>query len=234
MNRLIRIFRIFKVVVRRGLKIFFGAAAIYLLFVVVGLTPVNNGFIQPEDGIEIFVVSNSVHSDIIVPRTTSSFDWSTEFAAKDFGKHSLGETHVAFGWGDRAFYLETETWQDLEIGVASNALFLPSSCCIHVAFTRPEYHLHTRSIRISEKQYSKLVDFLLRSFRKNGEEKKHRIEGYAYSDNDAFYEATGSYHLFNTCNSWVGRGLHSAGVKTPFFTPLPGLPTLYLDSSPVE
>ena len=229
MNRLKRIFQLFTYVALRGAKVLLILIVFYLLFLAVGLIPVNSGFKQPNAGVEIFVVSNSVHSDIIVPKSNAVFDWSSEFVEKDFGDHFSSETHVAFGWGDRGFYLETETWQDLEVSVAAKALFLPSSCCLHVAFTRPEYFSNSRSIKLSEKQYLQLVKFLLSSFRTNEEGKKSLIQGYAYSDNDAFFEATGSYNLFNTCNSWVGRGLKSAGIKTPLFASLPGLPTLYLE-----
>ena len=37
---------------------------------VVGLIPVNNDFQPTEDGIQIFLVSNAVHADIILPVST--------------------------------------------------------------------------------------------------------------------------------------------------------------------
>jgi hypothetical protein len=54
-----------------------------------------------------------------------------------------------------------------------------------------------------------------------------QIAGYAYGSTDAFFEADGSYHLLNTCNSWVGRGLRKAGIKVPWMSLLPHTPTLY-------
>ncbi|MEM7560840.1 MAG: DUF2459 domain-containing protein, partial [Planctomycetota bacterium] len=56
------------------------------------------------------------------------------------------------------------------------------------------------------------------------------IEGYAYTQTDAFFEAKGNYHSLNTCNSWVGRALRSAGIKAPWFSPMPSTPTLYFPS----
>ena len=35
-----------------------------------------------------------------------------------------------------------------------------------------------------------------------------------------FYEAVGPYSAFYTCNSWTGRALREAGVKTGLWTPL--------------
>jgi hypothetical protein len=40
-----------------------------------------------------------------------------------------------------------------------------------------------------------------------------------YGDNDAFYEAIGSYNLFKTCNTWTNNALKSCGQKACFWTP---------------
>ena len=42
----------------------------------------------------------------------------------------------------------------------------------------------------------------------------------SYNDSDRFYMATGSYHAFNTCNQWTGRGLAKVGAPTGIWTPL--------------
>jgi Protein of unknown function (DUF2459) len=60
------------------------------------------------------------------------------------------------------------------------------------------------------------------------------IEGGAYGTDDAFYYAHGSYHAFNTCNCWVGRGLKAAGVRTGWFTPLPKTVSLYMAAAQAE
>ena len=41
--------------------------ALYLLLLIVGLIPVNNDFRSASDGIEIFISSNGVHADVVVP-----------------------------------------------------------------------------------------------------------------------------------------------------------------------
>jgi uncharacterized protein (TIGR02117 family) len=68
----------------------------------------------------------------------------------------------------------------------------------------------------------------LDSFRRDEDGRFQLIDGAAYGSNDAFYEAHGAYHAFNTCNCWVGRGLKAAGVRTGWFTPLPKTVSLYL------
>jgi hypothetical protein len=65
-----------------------------------------------------------------------------------------------------------------------------------------------------------LVDYIKSGFRLK-DNLASQIPGIAYSNDDAFFLAHGTYHLLNTCNSWVGRGLRQAGVKVGQFTPLP-------------
>ena len=201
----------------------------YALVLLVGLVPVNNDFDQAEDGIRIYVVSNEVHADIIVPVRTSQIDWLDEFKDANFEFEIAGYSHVAIGWGDKGFFLETPTWDDFKLSIAANALLLPSGSCIHVAFTNPEYHGNATSVVISEEQYEKLVLFLKNSFQRDKANGPIQIDGHAYGVSDAFFEAKGRYHWLNTCNSWVGRALKRTGVRVPWLSPMPKTPTLYLE-----
>jgi len=106
---------------------------------------------------------------------------------------------------------------------------LPSQSCMHIDFTSPEYYPTAKKIRISSDQYASLVAYIRGSIKREERGKPIQIKGYAYSQTDAFIKAHGSYHLLNTCNSWIGRALAKGGVKTPWLTPLPHTPTLYLD-----
>ena len=203
---------------------------VYVIIVLVGLIPINNDFIPAEDGIQIYVVSNEVHADIIVPIQTETIDWSEEFNGATFAGDVSGMTHVAIGWGDKGFFLETETWDDFKLSVAANALLLPSESCVHVSFTNPEYHRDAATVSVSQAQYQSLVEFIKRTFSKTADGEPIQIPGYAYSSTDAFFEAKGRYHLLNTCNSWVGRGLKTSGVRVPWLSPMPKTPMLYIET----
>jgi len=205
----------------------------------IGLVPINNDFEQPEEGlekgsdgsIELFIVSTAVHADIIMPRANSIVDWDQEFASAQIAGNVDSATHVAVGWGDKGFFLETPTWKDLKASTAFNALFRPSASCVHMAYTRPDLYADTASVRVSVEQYRDLVNFVKNSLIRDDDGQFVPIVGFGYGTTDAFFNAKGSYHLFNTCNSWVGRGLGAAGVRVPWLTPLPKTPMLYLDDS---
>lgn len=202
----------------------------YAAVLLVGLIPVNNDFIPAENGIKLHIVSNAVHADIIVPKTNDVVDWTESFHEFNFSGDISTESHVAFGWGDRGFFLETETWDDFKLSTAANALLLPSRSCLHVSFTRPEYFSNTTSVVVSKEQYEKLIEFINGTFKLNAQGNRIQIQGYAYSTTDAFFVAHGRYHLLNTCNSWVGRGLKIAGVRVPWLSPMPKSPMLYIGS----
>lgn len=217
-------------ILTRLLKAFFVFWIGYATIILVGLIPVNNGFRPSDQGVRIYLISSAVHADIIVPIESEQKDWRPDFADKTFRSDVSNQTHIAFGWGDKGFFLETETWNDLKLTTAANALFLPSASCMHVTFTRPEYMTNKVAVTISPQEYQKLVSFIESSFIKDETNNVVQIDGYAYSYNDAFFEAHGQYHLLNTCNSWVGRALKHAGVRAPLLSPLPKTPMLYLAS----
>lgn len=215
---------------KRMLKLLLLGLVTYVVILLVGLIPVNNDFRPSSDGIQIFLVSNAVHSDIIVPVVTKQMNWSEKFVDAAFVDDVSVQSHVAFGWGDRGFFLRTKTWDDFKISTAANALLLPSTSCVHVSFASPEAFQDPVVLTISPEQYGQLVEFIGSTFEQDDQGKYLQIQDEAYSTNDAFFCSAGRYHLFNTCNSWVGRGLKTAGVKTPWFSPLPKTPILYITS----
>jgi len=80
----------------------------------------------PNRNNEIYVVSNGVHTDIILPLESINTQ-----IIQNLHLHP-NTKYVAFGWGDKGFYLNTPTWGDLTFSTAVNALFLKSQSAIHV------------------------------------------------------------------------------------------------------
>jgi uncharacterized protein (TIGR02117 family) len=73
---------------------------------------------------------------------------------------------------------------------------------------------------ISKKQYTELVKFIDTKFDRDANGNYILIPTKAvYSDNDAFYDAKGSYSFLNTCNTWVNDALKAAGQKAAWWTP---------------
>ncbi|HEX4610830.1 MAG TPA: TIGR02117 family protein [Urbifossiella sp.] len=216
----------------RSCQLALGLIVFYLLAVLVGLIPVNNDFEPAADGVEIMITSTAIHADLVLPVRNQTMDWGPLLPAGDFTGDVNRATRVAFGWGNKEFYVDTRTWDDLKAGTVFRAVFWPSATCLHVEmWDDAAGPAGARKTRISHEQYRRLVEYVLGSFRRDESGRFLRIEPGAYGTNDAFYHAHGSYHAFNTCNCWAGRGLKAAGVRTGWFTPLPKTVSLYMPAA---
>jgi uncharacterized protein (TIGR02117 family) len=170
--------------------------------------------------INIYIITNGVHTDIVVPLKTEYYDWSKEIK---FSHTKLSDTNVnylAMGWGDKGFYLETPTWGDLKFSVAFNAVFGLGSTAIHATFYKDmQENTSCKKISISAEQYKRLIQYISNSFQKNNDGHFMNINTKAnYGNMDAFYEANGSYSAFKTCNTWANNGLKACGQKACLWT----------------
>jgi hypothetical protein len=99
------------------------------------LVTVNTNFTEcKKDAIEIYLLSNGVHTDIVVPLKNDQKDWTKFVSPASTQSGSSFARYVAFGWGDKGFYLNTKTWGDLKFKTAFNALFFLSSTAMHVSY----------------------------------------------------------------------------------------------------
>lgn len=187
---------------------------------ILGSTPVNRKFVSPEDGIEIAICSNGVHTDFVVPAQHATMDWRPWFPASHFEAAPSTPTHVAFGWGDKGFFFNVPEWKDLTFQVACNALVLDGEAAMHVTLlSQMPQGDGVRRFRVSEDQYRVLVSHLAGSLRLGAAGRPIHLGVPGYIGRDTFYEATGNYGPVNTCNEWTGTGLRKAGVRTGVWTP---------------
>lgn len=203
----------------------------YFVIILIGLIPVNNNFQPTPDGVPVLVISNLVHTDVILPVSNEIIDWTKIFPAEYFPAEIDRFSHVSFGWGDEGFFIQTPEWSDLKLSTAANALLIPSSTCMHVSYLEGNlYQQLGQTVMISPQQYQKLADQIQASFEFDSQGSPILISG-NYGWHDAFFRAKGNYHVFNTCNSWAGRTLQAAEVRTPWYSPLPKTIFLWLPKS---
>jgi uncharacterized protein (TIGR02117 family) len=195
---------------------------LYLLAAfLLGAIPANVGWSEPKDGVTIFLRTNGVHTWIVVPKVTPEMDWRP-FAPGEHLKDTRwgAADHVALGYGNRTFYLETPTWGDLTMKNAFLALFGQGRSLVHADHThQPKANEWQRPLRISRDQYRLLAEHMMRSFQRDTEGRTMPILGRGYTTSDMFYEAVGPYNAFYTCNSWTGEALRAAGIRTGLWTP---------------
>ena len=176
---------------------------------------------QPAE-MAIYIKTNGVHTDIVVPVKNELLDWSKE--VKFSNTHLRDTTTIkwlAMGWGDKGFYLQTPNWSDLKASVAFKAMFALSTTAIHATFygDLPE-NKSCKKIMISNAEYRRLIQYINDSFQKDTAGHVIRIVTNAnYNDADAFYEANGSYSMLHTCNTWANNALKNCGQKACWWTP---------------
>lgn len=201
---------------------FIGAVSAYLFFALVfALIPVHRSFESSAIGVDIFIISNGVHSEFVVPVQNSEIDWRTVFPIPPTNKNASYYSYIGIGWGDKGFYLETPTWKELKAKTAISALVLPSKSVVHLTGHRhpPVESEKCIGLRISPVSYQKLVTYIKASIALDDNAVAKIIPNQSYSKNDHFYEGVGAYSLLRTCNDWTNQGLKEAGVRAAFWSP---------------
>ncbi len=179
---------------------------------------------QSSADVEIYILTNGVHTDIVVPAKNEIKDWTKKFSYENTLGKDTNNRLLALGWGDKGFYLETPQWSQLKASVAFNAATGLSSSAIHATYYYELKETETCiKLKISSNQYKRLVNFVLKTVKSNEDGSLQPIPTRAVSGkNDAFYEAHGKYSMFNTCNSWANNALKSCGQKCAVWTAFDG------------
>jgi len=198
--------------------------ALILLYVVAALWLSRITVPAEADGgneVTAYILSNGVHTDIVVPVRTSEMDWTRDVSFVNTTGRDSSAAWVGFGWGDKGFYLETPTWGDLTARVAFNAMCGIGNSAVHATFhPRLEESALCKRITMSRAQYRRLVAYIRDSFAHDANGRTQAITTHAnYGSTDAFYEGVGSYSLFHTCNCWTNDALKACGQKACWWTP---------------
>lgn len=180
------------------------------------LIPVNAGWQQAASGTRVYVIDNGIHTDIVLPRSALGPELTATLRPSDLrDRNAAMRSHVAFGWGDRDFYLNTPTWADVDVARVGRALVGAGATVMHVSYVdAPQPGAKVRAVTLRADEYGRLIAYIRASFAEGP-----AVRGY-YA-NDAFYVARGGYSLIHSCNGWTGAALRAAGVRTGVWTPLP-------------
>lgn len=135
--------------------------AIYFTGVAVfGAVPINSDFEPASDGVRLCVRTNGVHADIVVPSVSEIVDWQIQHPLQHFSALTTPYDHIAFGWGDRGFYLYAPTWNELTVGTALTAVSGLGSAALHVEYIDIIASDETTACtRISSEQYRVLAEY---------------------------------------------------------------------------
>jgi uncharacterized protein (TIGR02117 family) len=178
----------------------------YLLNTTVLLQPVNPAVATDSQKI-IYLVKIRWHTGII---------FSTDQVNPEYWKYISdfeNYKYVDVGWGDEDFYQHP----GFDLDLAIKALFTKTSSTLRVAgFNRniDEYLKSTdyaERLILTDKVYKKLCVYIQSGYKL--EENAPVILSEHSEGAVKFYKANGYYSVFNTCNTWIARGLNNAGCR---------------------
>lgn len=198
--------KIFLLAIMSGVFLFFAFAILF------SFLPTHPPEKSCTPGNFIYLNTNGVHVDFILPAD------ALPPSLKNHLNVMPNTQFIAFGWGDRNFYVKTPEWSDLTIPVAFKALFLKSESAMHVTYYSWQMN-SWKTLNLCEQQQSAIIEYIVDTFQKDEQGRLIKMEFSGYNEFDSFYEANGSFTMFNTCNVWVNRALKLAEVKTAVWTP---------------
>jgi len=151
----------------------------------------------------VFVVSHGWHSGIVV----NGGDLAKLLlpVAADIGMAGL----VEVGWGEERYYQAASGTS----GMALRALFRSNASVLQVVpLGRPprEYFPESDIVEVwmDEAGYQNALAFVVRTFTRAPDGGVTRLGPSLYG-HGWFYRAEGSFHVLNTCNTWVARAIEN-------------------------
>ena len=91
-------------IIGKSILIFIGLIALYLL-AAFGLSRIGcDEELNQKDELSIYIKTNGVHTDIVVPVKNDLFDWSKEIKFSHTKSKDSTYKYLGLGWGDKGFY----------------------------------------------------------------------------------------------------------------------------------
>jgi len=165
-------------------------------------------FLQDDSLFTIYLIKQNWHTAIVFH--TADIDSTILPEIKYFEEAEL----IDIGWGDEAFYQNP----DFDWELAYQALFYPTPSTLRmegIYISMIEYFNISEivvELKINNEQLTILMNYISETVWRD-DEGKNKILSTKYLNRVYFFKANGSYHLFNTCNTWLARGLKKAGFE---------------------
>ncbi len=167
-----------------------------------------NAINESEGFHKIYFIKQNWHTAIVINVNELNTKLFNEY--NSFSHFSL----IDIGWGDEEFY----QYPGFDSGLAFQALFYPTPSTLRVegiSLTKEDYFKLSEiviELELTELQFKSICNFINNAFYLN-ENGKATVLKTTANGKIVFYKANGSYHLFNTCNTWLARGLKESGIN---------------------
>ena len=170
-------------------------------------------------GRTIGLFQGPIHTDILLPLTS---DIRARFAFAEASGVPLSDPRAAWllvGWGAHGFYTTAGTYAD----ITANAVFTAvtgDTSVMRVDALGPLLEMPQLTfVSLSEAQFMALLATLDGTFARDVTGAPRPLDHPGFTPTDAFFHANGDFHMFRTCNVWLGETLRAAGIRFGIWTP---------------
>lgn len=182
-----------------------------------GLVPGRSADVPPGHDVQIGLLYGQIHVDFLLPATPET-RMALGFARADGVAVDAPDVgYFIVGWGARAFYTQTPTWAELSASATVRAITGDASV-LRIDTTSPRIAFdRVPQINLSSAQYTALLAEITATAAPGA----IGLDVQGHRPTSGFVEAEGRFHIFRTCNTWVGRVLRASGVPMGAWTPTP-------------
>lgn len=172
----------------------------------------------------IGLLQGPIHTDILFPLTP---EIRTRFAFAETAGVPLNHPEaewLVFGWGSAAFYTTAGTYADITASAVLTAATGDDAVIRLDALGSLPSLPNLRFLQISEAQFQALLTETAAAIAS-----ETKLDHPGFTGSDAFFPAYGSFHLFRTCNVWLGETFRASGIPFGLWTPANWSVTLSID-----
>jgi uncharacterized protein (TIGR02117 family) len=163
---------------------------------------------------QIGLLQGPIHTDILLPLSPET---RARFAFAEAAGVPLSHPDaewLMFGWGSAAFYTTAGTYADITASAILTAATGDQAVIRLDALGRLPEMENLRYLNLSEEQFQALLTHTTDAI-----SSQEKLSHPGFTGTDAFFPAHGHFHLFRTCNVWLGETLRASGIPFGLWTP---------------
>lgn len=167
----------------------------------------------------IFISSNGFHSDIVIPYDETNSPKNLPIKRDDFPDKLEGAKYLIIGWGSETAYTSLLELTDMSFNILVKSLLFDKSVMHVQPYNGEITNPAIQKLHLTPDQINSLYDYIGQTFMRKADGTAELIPNTSHGNGDVFYRSPWRYHMFFSCNNWVGAALRATDIKMGIWTP---------------